>query len=89
MAEARAAITAGERAQAIKAVNIHLLTEGDTRNRRNPTSHCCERWPRISNRRPCIIDGKMEGRSVMDMKTQDRQAMPRLRMQFRTTFSFP
>ena len=31
--EARAAITAAGRAQAIKAVNIHLLTEGDTRNR--------------------------------------------------------
>ena len=29
----------------------------------------------------------MEGQSVMDMKTEDRRATPRLRVQFRTTFS--
>jgi PilZ domain len=34
-----------------------------------------------------LIDGKVEGRSVADMKTTDRRAMPRLRVQFRTTFS--
>jgi len=34
-----------------------------------------------------LIDGKVEGQSVMDMKTPDRRAMPRLRVQFRTTFS--
>jgi hypothetical protein len=34
-----------------------------------------------------LIDGKLEGRSVMDMKTVDRRATPRLRVQFRTTFS--
>ena len=34
-----------------------------------------------------LIDGKVEGQSVMDMKTEDRRAMPRLRVQFRTTFS--
>ena len=34
-----------------------------------------------------LIDGKVEGQSVMDMKTEDRRAMPRLRAQFRTTFS--
>jgi hypothetical protein len=34
-----------------------------------------------------LIDGKVEGRSVMDMKTADRRATPRLRVQFRTTFS--
>jgi hypothetical protein len=34
-----------------------------------------------------VIDGKVEGRSVMDMKTEDRRATPRLRVQFRTTFS--
>jgi hypothetical protein len=33
------------------------------------------------------IDGKVEGRSVMDMKTADRRAAPRLRVQFSTTFS--
>ena len=33
-----------------------------------------------------LIDGKVEGRSVMDMKTVDRRATPRLRVQFRTTF---
>ena len=34
-----------------------------------------------------LIDGKVEGRSVTDMKTADRRATPRLRVQFRTTFS--
>jgi hypothetical protein len=34
-----------------------------------------------------LIDGKVEGRSVMDMKTVDRRATPRLRVEFRTTFS--
>ena len=34
-----------------------------------------------------LIDGKVEGRSVADMKTTDRRATPRLRVQFRTTFS--
>ena len=34
-----------------------------------------------------LIDGKIEGQSVMDMKTVDRRATPRLRVQFRTTFS--
>jgi hypothetical protein len=34
-----------------------------------------------------LIDGKVDGQSVMDMKTEDRRAMPRLRVQFRTTFS--
>lgn len=34
-----------------------------------------------------LIDGKVEGRSVADMKTTDRRVMPRLRVQFRTTFS--
>jgi PilZ domain-containing protein len=34
-----------------------------------------------------LIDGKVEGRSVMDLKTPERRAMPRLRVQFRTTFS--
>ena len=34
-----------------------------------------------------LIDGKVEGLSVMDMKTADRRATPRLRVQFRTTFS--
>ena len=34
-----------------------------------------------------LIDGKVEGQSVTDMKTEDRRAMPRLRVQFRTTFS--
>jgi len=36
-----------------------------------------------------IIDGKVDGLSVMDLKTTDRRAMPRLRVQFRTTFSTP
>src|SRR5580765_5231909 len=34
-----------------------------------------------------LIDGKVEGRSVTDMKTTDRRTPPRLRVQFRTTFS--
>lgn len=34
-----------------------------------------------------LIDGKVEGRSVMDMKTTDRRMTPRLRVQFRTMFS--
>ncbi len=34
-----------------------------------------------------LIDGKVEGRSVVDMKVVDRRATPRLRVQFRTTFS--
>ncbi len=35
-----------------------------------------------------LIDGKVEGQSVMDMRTSDdRRATPRLRVQFRTTFS--
>jgi hypothetical protein len=35
-----------------------------------------------------LIDGKVEGRSVTDIrKTADRRATPRLRVQFRTTFS--
>ena len=34
-----------------------------------------------------LIDGKVEGRSVRDMKTTDRRATPRHRVQFRTTFS--
>jgi hypothetical protein len=34
-----------------------------------------------------LIDGKLTGRSVADMKTTDRRAAPRLRVQFRTTFS--
>jgi len=34
-----------------------------------------------------LIDGKVDGQSVMDLKTTDRRATPRLRVQFRTTFS--
>ena len=34
-----------------------------------------------------LIDGKVEGQSVMDLKTEERRAMPRLRVQFRTTFA--
>ena len=34
-----------------------------------------------------LIDGKIEGQSVVDMKVVDRRATPRLRVQFRTTFS--
>ena len=33
------------------------------------------------------VEGKMEGRSVMDLKTPDRRTTPRVRVQFRTTFS--
>ncbi len=36
-----------------------------------------------------LIDGKVEGRSVVDLKTTDRRATPRFRVQFRTTFSGP
>ena len=36
-----------------------------------------------------LIDGKVEGRSVMDMKMKDRRATPRFRVQFRTTVSDP
>ena len=36
-----------------------------------------------------LIDGKVEGQSVMDMKTEDRRATPRFRVQFRTTVSGP
>ena len=34
-----------------------------------------------------LIDGKVEGKSVMDMKAEDRRTTPRLRVQFRTTFA--
>lgn len=34
-----------------------------------------------------IIDGKVKGLSVMDLKPDDRRATPRFRVQFRTTFS--
>ena len=34
-----------------------------------------------------LIDGKVAGQSVMDMKTENRRVTPRLRVQFRTTFS--
>ena len=34
-----------------------------------------------------LIDGKLIGRSVADMKTTDRRVTPRLRVQFRPTFS--
>lgn len=34
-----------------------------------------------------LIDGKVEGQSVVDMKTEDRRSTPRLHVQFRTTFS--
>lgn len=34
-----------------------------------------------------VIDGKVDGRSVVDLKTADRRARPRFRVQFRTTFS--
>ena len=36
-----------------------------------------------------IIDGKVEGQSVGDMKTTDRRTTPRLGVQFRTTFASP
>jgi hypothetical protein len=32
-----------------------------------------------------LIEGKVEGQSVMDMKTPDRRTAPRFRVQFRTT----
>ena len=34
-----------------------------------------------------LIDGKVEDQSIMDMKTDERRTMPRLRVEFRTTFS--
>src|SRR5262245_26883024 len=34
-----------------------------------------------------LIDGKVDGQSVMDMKTTDRRATPRFHVQFRTTFA--
>ena len=34
-----------------------------------------------------LIDGKVDGQSVLDLKTVDRRATPRFRVQFRTTFS--
>lgn len=34
-----------------------------------------------------LIDGKVDGQSVMGMKTTDRRTTPRLRVQFRATFS--
>lgn len=34
-----------------------------------------------------LIDGKVEGRSVKDLKAPDRRATPRFRVQFRTTLS--
>ncbi len=34
-----------------------------------------------------VIDGKVEGWSVWDMKAQDRRVTPRFKVQFRTTFS--
>ena len=34
-----------------------------------------------------LIDGKVEGQSIAEMKMEDRRVMPRLRVQFRTTFS--
>ncbi len=34
-----------------------------------------------------LIDGKVEGRFVIDMKTANRRAAPRLHVQFSTTFS--
>ena len=34
-----------------------------------------------------LIDGKVEGQSVTDMKMEDRRATPRFRVQFRTTVS--
>ena len=34
-----------------------------------------------------VVDGKVDGRSVMDMKTSDRRATPRIRVQFRTTLA--
>lgn len=34
-----------------------------------------------------VIDGKVDGWTVWDMKSQDRRITPRFRVQFRTTFS--
>jgi hypothetical protein len=34
-----------------------------------------------------LIDGKIDGQSVVDMKATDRRSTPRLRVQFRTTFA--
>jgi hypothetical protein len=34
-----------------------------------------------------LIEGKVEGQSVMDMKTPERRATPRFRVQFRSTLS--
>ncbi|MEP6889191.1 MAG: PilZ domain-containing protein [Nitrospirota bacterium] len=34
-----------------------------------------------------LIDGKVKGMSVVDLKSEDRRATPRFRVQFRTTFS--
>jgi len=34
-----------------------------------------------------LIDGKVKGLSVMDLKAEDRRATPRIRVQFRATFS--
>ncbi len=34
-----------------------------------------------------VIDGKVDGRTVWDMKSQDRRTTPRFKVQFRTTFS--
>ena len=36
-----------------------------------------------------LIDGKVEGQSVMDMKTEDRRATPRFIVQFRAAISGP
>lgn len=36
-----------------------------------------------------LIDGKVDGRSVVDLKMPDRRATPRFRVQFRATFSGP
>ena len=36
-----------------------------------------------------LIGGKVEGQSVMDMKTEDRRATPRFIVQFRTAISGP
>jgi len=34
-----------------------------------------------------VIDGKVDGRTVWDMKAQDRRTTPRFKVQFRTTFT--
>ncbi len=36
-----------------------------------------------------LIDGKVEGRSVIDMRMEDRRATPGFRVQFHSTFSGP